>query len=131
MRPLPLSFIGAPFEVQTDPIYHAADQLTTWIAVQAEGPPPFSTISPSVAGLTLALFTQAVQDSHSLSKRIREDAQAWFSSGERSFFSFLWICDLYQLDPSAVRLALKLKTVRTGREMAHLIRYRRVRHHHI
>lgn len=41
------------------------------------------------------------------SRRIAESAAAWFTSPRHSAGSFIWICNLLDLDPGAVRAALQ------------------------
>lgn len=60
-----------------------------------------------VARLMLALLEEAIKDYLSPSKARREAAERWICSRRRWIFSFSAICEALDLEPEAVRSALR------------------------
>ena len=60
-------------------------------------------ITDSDRDLWLAVINQALDDLTATERPLKRSARAWFLSSNRNAGSFIWVCDLVGLEPTAVR----------------------------
>ncbi len=65
--------------------------------------------------LLCAVIEQAYRDAtgQGCGKTLMMDAQEWLKSEGKSLFSYIWICEQLQIDPSIIRRAVSSKTEKT------------------
>lgn len=86
---------------------------------------PTQATSAGIRGLMLAVLEDGIRSFLSTSRVRRDEAEAWMTMREQNWpFSFVNVCQLLGLEPSAVRQALRIMRERNGTRRPRLSRSR-------